>query len=139
MWLPVVLGAIKLVSGGEAGHGKIERGSKVSTQSGADHPWRISLKSAQSACQPAILLLSSCFLLIFCPLHPAPHPFLNAPLMVRSLVVDHSDPPISYSGHWAALPAAHFTVEQNATATFNFNGKQPNSGFFLVTALIIPV
>ncbi|KAF8623223.1 hypothetical protein AX15_006458 [Amanita polypyramis BW_CC] len=46
-----------------------------------------------------------------------------ASLMVHSLLLGHSDPTITYLGTWVVLPTAHFTTEQNATATFDFNGS----------------
>lgn len=43
--------------------------------------------------------------------------------MVRSLVLDHTDHTITYSGRWIVFPAVHLTGEQNASATFDFNGR----------------
>lgn len=43
--------------------------------------------------------------------------------MARFMAVDHRDPRITYTGHWTVLPSAHSTIEQNATATFDFDGS----------------
>ncbi|KAF8637575.1 hypothetical protein AX17_002644 [Amanita inopinata Kibby_2008] len=59
--------------------------------------------------------------------------------MANSLAIDHRDPRITYSGQWVQQPDAHWTTEQNATATFHLGRQPEGSALVSVTGTIAMV